>query len=95
VGPRAGLDRCGKFAPPGFDPRTVQPVANLCTEYAVPAGAIKIDCIEMLQSQSLNADGEFIAGDEQEGQFDTRISVQVGTNVIVVLYSQSTNGTQE
>jgi hypothetical protein len=29
VGPRAGLDRCGKShpPPPGFDPRTVQPVA--------------------------------------------------------------------
>ena len=29
VGPRAGLDRCGKPRPPtGFDPRTVQPVAS-------------------------------------------------------------------
>jgi hypothetical protein len=29
VGPRAGLDRCGKSRPPpGFDPRTVQPVAQ-------------------------------------------------------------------
>jgi hypothetical protein len=29
VGPRAGLDRCGKSHPsPGFDPRTVQPVAS-------------------------------------------------------------------
>jgi hypothetical protein len=29
VGPRASLDRCGKFHPqPGFDPRTVQPVAQ-------------------------------------------------------------------
>jgi hypothetical protein len=28
VGPRTGLDRCGKSRPPpGFDPRTVQPVA--------------------------------------------------------------------
>jgi len=30
VGPRAGLDRRGKFRlPPGFDPRTVQPVDSL------------------------------------------------------------------
>ena len=29
VGPRAGLDRCGKFRPPpAFDPRTVQPAAS-------------------------------------------------------------------
>ena len=33
VGPRAGLDWCGKFrSPPGFDPWTVQPVANLYTD---------------------------------------------------------------
>jgi len=23
--------------PPGFQPRTVQPVANLCTDYTIPA----------------------------------------------------------
>ena len=35
VGPRAGLERCGKFPPPpGFDPRTVQPVASRYTDYA-------------------------------------------------------------
>ena len=29
VGPRAGLDGCGKSCtPPGFDPRTVQPVVS-------------------------------------------------------------------
>ena len=34
VGPRAGLDRCGKSRPPpGFDPRTVQPVASRYTDY--------------------------------------------------------------
>ena len=33
VGPRAGLDRCGKSRPPpGFDPRTVQPVAGRYTD---------------------------------------------------------------
>ena len=32
VGPRAGLDRCGKSRPPpGFDPRTVRPVASRYT----------------------------------------------------------------
>ena len=33
VGPRAGLDGCGKSRPPpAFDPRTVQPVANRYTD---------------------------------------------------------------
>jgi hypothetical protein len=33
VGPRAGLDRCGKSSPPpGFDPRTVHPVASRYTD---------------------------------------------------------------
>ena len=35
VGPRAGLDWCGKSRPPpGFDPRTVQPVASRYNDYA-------------------------------------------------------------
>ena len=34
MGPRAGLHRCGKSRPPpGFDPRTVQPVASRYTDY--------------------------------------------------------------
>ena len=37
-GKRAGLDWCGKFPPPpGFDPRTVQPVASRYTDWAIPA----------------------------------------------------------
>jgi len=33
VGLRAGLDGCGKSRPPpGFDPRTVQPVASRYTD---------------------------------------------------------------
>ena len=37
VGPRAGLDKCGKILPPpSFDPRTVQPVASHYTGYANP-----------------------------------------------------------
>ena len=35
VGPKAGLNRCGKISPPpGFDPWTVQPVASRYTDYA-------------------------------------------------------------
>ena len=38
LGPRAGLDGCGKSRPPpGFDPRTVQPIASRYTNCAVPA----------------------------------------------------------
>ena len=34
MGPRAGLNRCGKSRPPrGFDPRPVQPVASRYTDY--------------------------------------------------------------
>jgi hypothetical protein len=40
VGPRTGLDACGKSRPrPGFDPRTVQPVASRYTDWAIPATA--------------------------------------------------------
>jgi len=35
VGPRTGLDRCGKSCPPpGFDRRTAQPIASFYTDYA-------------------------------------------------------------
>ena len=37
MGLRADLDRCGKSRPPpGFDPRTVQPVASSYTELPGP-----------------------------------------------------------
>jgi hypothetical protein len=38
LGARDGLDECGKISPPpGFDPRTVQPVTSRYTDYAIPA----------------------------------------------------------
>jgi hypothetical protein len=38
VGPRAGLDVCGKSRPPtGIRSRTVQSVASRYTDYAIPA----------------------------------------------------------
>ena len=37
MGPRVGLDRCGKsLSPPGFDPRTVQPEASRYTNATRP-----------------------------------------------------------
>ena len=37
VGPRAGMDRCGKSrSPPGFDPRTVQAAACRYTDHTIP-----------------------------------------------------------
>ena len=33
----AGLDGCGKSRPTGFNPRTVQPVANRYKDCAIPA----------------------------------------------------------
>jgi len=47
VGPRDGLDRCGKSPPPhtpGFDPRTVQPV-----QVATPTAAIRrqLQCFQL------------------------------------------------
>jgi len=39
MGPRAGLDGCGKdsfLQPPGFEPQTVLPVASRYTDCAIP-----------------------------------------------------------
>ena len=37
-GPQGRSGRVRKVSPlPGFDPRTVQPVANCCTDNAIPA----------------------------------------------------------
>ena len=45
MGPRAGLDRCGKSRhPPGFDPRTVQSVASRYTDYTTRPPVSIIQC---------------------------------------------------
>jgi hypothetical protein len=42
VGPRAGLDGCGKTRPHwGVDPQTAQPVASRYTDCAIPAHKYK------------------------------------------------------
>jgi hypothetical protein len=52
VGPRAGLDRFGKSRPPpGFDPRTVQPLASRYTVYATqPTRFVEINQHFLLQT---------------------------------------------
>jgi hypothetical protein len=46
VGHRAGLDGCGKFRPaPGFDPRTVQPVASRYTDCDISAYTLLARCV--------------------------------------------------
>ena len=54
VGPRAGLDGCGKSRPPpGFDPRPVQPVASRYTDCAIPAQLIRnnLDLVVLVQAE--------------------------------------------
>ena len=42
VGPRAALGGCGKSRPPpGFDPRTVQPVGNRYTDCDISPNCLK------------------------------------------------------
>jgi len=55
VGPRAGLDGCGKSRlPPGFDYRTVQPVAS---RYTGPTSIIIIIIIIIASFKSRSPDG--------------------------------------
>jgi hypothetical protein len=49
VGPRAGLDKCGKSRPPtGFDPRTVQPVASRYNDWATRPTACVCDAMDVI-----------------------------------------------
>ena len=60
VGPRGRSGRVRKISPPpGFDPRTVQPVGSRYTDYAIPAPSVrhminKITGPEKKRSESLN-----------------------------------------
>ena len=50
VGPTAGLDQCEKNPPPpGFDSRTVQPVASCYSNYAISAHISRLQCACYLQ----------------------------------------------
>jgi hypothetical protein len=55
VGPRAGLDECGKSRPsPGIHPRTVQRLVSRYTVYAIPAQTL------VLYNLSINPYSNFI-----------------------------------
>ena len=48
-GPRGRSGRVRKISPlPGFDPRTVQPVASRCNDYAIPAQNV---CVRLLMKR--------------------------------------------
>jgi len=54
VGPRAGLDGCGKIlTPPGFDPRTVQPVASRYTLAHICAACINVNGLFVLPTERI------------------------------------------
>jgi hypothetical protein len=53
VGPRALSGRVRKISPPpGFDPRTVQPVASHYTDWAIPAPPVKYFNVLLLLTKS-------------------------------------------
>jgi len=59
VGPRAGLDGCGKSRPPpGFNPRTVQPVASHYIDYATrPTAVLSFSYYTFMTSIGTASDG--------------------------------------
>ena len=55
MGPRAGLDWCGKSRPPpGFDFWTAQPVASRCTDYATRPTKMHITIVKLFYIYTLN-----------------------------------------
>jgi hypothetical protein len=58
VGTRAGLDKCEKSrTKPGFDPRTVQPVASSYTDWAIPAHICR--CIGKTKSNKVSTQSNY------------------------------------
>jgi hypothetical protein len=60
VGPRTGLDGCGKSRPsPGFDPRAVQPVASRYTDCAYLGHGQVAGCCEDGNELSLSTEYDY------------------------------------
>ena len=79
VGPRAGLDGCRKSRPPpGFDPRTVQPVASRYTDSGIPAAYILGTTLEIILSEERTdlSPHEFWAGFEAHSSLYKRFTVK-------------------
>ena len=56
VGPRAGMDKCGKFhPPPGFEPWTAQPVESRYTDWAIPAHILTYALLKYQRNFRLNS----------------------------------------
>jgi hypothetical protein len=63
MGPKAGLEMCGKSRPPpGFDPRTGQPVASRYTNYANRPTNIDASLQIELEAEASLSDGLFLIG---------------------------------
>jgi len=61
VGPRAGLDRCEKSCPlPGFDHRTIQPVASRYTDYATQPTKKKKKCNHKINLCQFHSHSDYI-----------------------------------
>ena len=57
VGPIADVNRCGKSRPPpGFDPRTVQPVGSRYTDWAIPGRTVSSCRHSKTSACTVNAD---------------------------------------
>jgi hypothetical protein len=65
----ACMDGCEKSPPPGLDPRTVQPVANCYTDWAIPAHTFyqNVDILSILERFDEN-DVHEVAPDSGAGQ---------------------------
>jgi hypothetical protein len=76
-GPQGRSGRARKISPPpGFDPRTVQPVASRYTDYAVPADHVSL--CEYLKSYPITGMERLLVSQEVEAQ---KISRQLAHEV--------------
>jgi hypothetical protein len=73
VGPRAGLEGLGKSRhPPGFDPRTVQPVAIRYTDCAVPPRNVSSTPVNE-RALSQNVTANFLKGERTFSTYEMHL----------------------
>ena len=67
-GPQGRFGRVWKISPtPGFDPRTVQPVASRYTDWAIPAYEILLKKSEQINKGEVEEDGRTLTSSLKEG----------------------------